>query len=60
MAAYEYRKCGMSVNATFAQCGALLENDLLNVDDGIQVQISKCPNEHSKIKLPLCCAPNKT
>jgi len=27
----------------------------LELDDGTQVQISKCPNEHGKIKSPLCC-----
>jgi len=55
MATYECSKCGMAVNATYAKCDAPLENDLLTIDDGTQVQISKCPNEHGKIKSPLCC-----
>ena len=34
---------------------AIFEDDILELDDGTQVQISKCPNEHGKIKSPLCC-----
>ncbi|MFL2739403.1 MAG: hypothetical protein ACJ0DJ_11600 [bacterium] len=55
MATYECSKCGMSVNATCAKFDVPLENDMLTIDDGTQVQISKCPNEHGKIKSPLCC-----
>ena len=55
MATYECKKCGMSVNATCGKCDALLENDILTLDDGAEVQISKCPNGHGKIKSPLCC-----
>ena len=57
MATYECSKCGMAVNAT---CDAPLENDMLTIDDGTQVQISKCPNEHGKIKSPLCCGQDMT
>ena len=32
-----------------------IENDSLKLDDGTEVQISKCPNGHGKIKSPLCC-----
>ena len=32
-----------------------LVNDILKLDDGKEVQISKCPNGHGKIKSPLCC-----
>ena len=60
MATYECSKCGMSVNATCAKCDAQLENDMLTIDDGTQVQISKCPNEHGKIKSPLCCGQDMT
>ena len=35
-------------------------NDMLTIDDGTQVQISKCPNEHGKIKSPLCCGQDMT
>jgi len=28
---------------------------MLDLDDGNQVQVSTCPNEHGKIKSPLCC-----
>ena len=50
MATYECSKCGMSVNATCAKCNAHLVNDTLKLDDGSKVQISKCPNNHGKIK----------
>jgi hypothetical protein len=60
MATYECSKCGMAVNATCAKCDAPLENDKLTIDDGTQVQISKCPNEHGKIKSPLCCGQDMT
>ena len=36
------------------------ENDMLTIDNGTQVQISKCPNEHVKIKSPLCCGQDMT
>ena len=55
MATYECDQCGMSVNAICGICDAPLEDDILELDDGTQVQISKCPNEHGKIKSPLCC-----
>ena len=45
----------MSVNATCAKCNEALVDDILKLDDGKEVQISKCPNEHGKIKSPLCC-----
>ena len=55
MATYECGKCGMAVNAACAKCHSPLVNDMLTKDDGTQVQVSKCPNEHGKIKSPLCC-----
>ena len=55
MATYECSLCGMSVNATCGKCEALLVDDLLRLNDGSNVQISKCPNEHGKIKSPTCC-----
>ena len=55
MATYECNECGMAVNATCAKCDAALVDDMLNADDSTQVQISKCPNNHGKIKSPLCC-----
>ena len=55
MATYECNKCGMAVNATCAKCDAPLVNDTLLVDDNTPVQISKCPNDHGKIKSPMCC-----
>jgi len=55
MATYTCSKCGMAVNATCAKCDAPLENDTLKLDNGTEVQISKCPNGHGKIKSPMCC-----
>ena len=55
MATYECAKCGMSVNATCGKCDAALENDSLKLENGAEVQISKCPNGHGKIKSPMCC-----
>ena len=60
MATYECSKCGIAVHATCARGDAPLENDMLTIDDGTQVQISKCPNEHGKIKSPLCCGQDMT
>ena len=34
---------------------APLIDDSLRLDDGTEVQISKCPNDHGKIKSPMCC-----
>ena len=39
----------------FAKCNDQLVNDNLKLDNGSEVQISKCPNDHGKIKSPLCC-----
>ena len=55
MATYECNKCGMSVNTTCGKCDEILVNDHLELENGSNVQISKCPNGHGKIKSPLCC-----
>ena len=55
MGTYECSNCGMSVNATCGKCDAPLVDDLLKLDNGPEVQISKCPNDHGKIKSPTCC-----
>lgn len=60
MATYECKKCGMSVNATCGACDAPLVNDNLTLDDNSQVQVSKCPNGHGKIKSPQCCGQDMT
>ena len=54
MATYECSNCGMSVNATCGKCDAPLV-DVLKLENGSEVQISKCPNDHGKIKSPTCC-----
>ena len=55
MATYECSNCGMSVNATCGKCDAPLVDDILKLENGSEVQISKCPNDHGKIKSPTCC-----
>ena len=55
MSTYECSICGMSVNATCGKCNELLVDGILKKDDGSEVQISKCPNDHGKIKSPSCC-----
>ncbi len=55
MATYSCEKCGMAVNATCAHCDKPLVNDELTRGDGSKVQVSKCPDDHGKIKSPMCC-----
>lgn len=61
MAAYTCEKCGMSVGSmTCGTCGAELEPGSLTTDAGVEVQVSRCPNGHGKIKSPMCCAEDMT
>ena len=60
MATYECSICGMAVNATCAKCGAPLVNGTIKLEDGTEVQVSKCPNDHGMIKSPLCCGQDMT
>ena len=54
MAIYECNKCGMSVKTSCAKCDEDLIDDVLKLDNGSEVQISKCPNNHeNKITLIL-------
>ncbi|NBS19234.1 MAG: hypothetical protein EBS74_05520 [Flavobacteriia bacterium] len=55
MATYECNNCGMAVNASCAKCNQPLVDDILKLDDGTQVQISRCPSCNGKIKSPSCC-----
>ena len=54
MATYECSICGMSVNATCGKSNEPLVDDTIDVE-GSEVQVSKCPNGHGKIKSPSCC-----
>ena len=54
MATYECSICGMSVNATCGKCNEPRVDDTIDAD-GCEVQVSKCPNGHGKIKSPSCC-----
>tara|TARA_B100000902_G_scaffold253129_1_gene239552 strand:- start:3648 stop:3839 length:192 start_codon:yes stop_codon:yes gene_type:complete len=60
MATYECPQCEMAVNATCAKCNEPLQDDILTLDDGSQVQISKCPECQGKIKSPQCCGEDMT
>jgi hypothetical protein len=55
MATYECNSCGMAVNASCAKCDQPLVDDVLKLDDGTEVQISRCPECEGKIKSPSCC-----
>ena len=55
MSTYECSICGMSVNATCGKCNESLIDDIFKKDDGSEVHVSKCPNDHGKIKSPSCC-----
>lgn len=60
MSTYECKSCGMSVNASCAKCNEPLENGMLALDDGSEVQISQCPSCEGKIKSPQCCGADMT
>lgn len=56
MAVYKCEKCGMSIGTmTCGQCGKELEHSTITVDDGSTVHVSKCPDDHGKVKSPMCC-----
>jgi DNA-directed RNA polymerase subunit RPC12/RpoP len=55
MATYECNNCGMAVNASCAKCDQALVDDILKLDNGTEVQISRCPECEGKIKSPSCC-----
>jgi len=55
MALYECAQCGMSVQTTCGACDAVLIDDVLVTESGAEVRIARCPNDHGKIKSPLCC-----
>ncbi len=55
MATYRCSVCNMGVNASCADCNEPLVNDTLKLDDGREVQISRCPKCGGKIKSPMCC-----
>ena len=60
METYKCDKCGMAVNANCAKCDEPLVNGLITVDDGSQVQVSKCPECEGMIKSPQCCGLDMT
>ena len=58
MATYQCGACGMAVNASCAKCDPALEDGSLKLDDGTNVQISKCPDCKGMIKGPQYCGVN--
>lgn len=57
---YRCNQCGMSVKANCGECNIPLENGVLTLDDGTNVQISQCPSCEGKIKSPQCCGHDMT
>lgn len=55
MSTYECNNCGMAVNASCAKCDQPLVDDILKLENGSEVQISRCPKCEGKIKSPSCC-----
>lgn len=55
METYKCEKCGMSVHASCGKCNTPLKNGMIKLENGKEVQVSKCPNGHGKIKSPTCC-----
>lgn len=52
---YHCVDCDMTVKGlTCAKCDTELVHDKIEVD-GKEVRVSKCPNDHGKIKSPQCC-----
>ncbi len=60
MATYQCNQCDMAVNASCANCDVPLENGTLTLDNGTEVQVSKCPSCEGKIKSPMCCGEDMT
>ncbi len=60
MSTYKCNKCDMAVNASCAKCDKPLVDDILKLDDGMEVQISRCPECEGKIKSPSCCGVEMT
>jgi hypothetical protein len=46
---YQCNECGMAVKATCANCDVPLENGLLDLSNGKQIQVSIC--QYVKVKL---------
>ena len=55
MATYRCSNCNMGVDASCTDCKEPLIDDVLTLDNGNTVQISKCPKCEGKIKSPSCC-----
>ena len=53
-ASYECSQCEMAVSASCAKCDARLVDDIVKIEDGTVVQISIRPDDHGKIKSPIC------
>ena len=60
MATYTCSKCGMTVDMHCGKCGEELVMDSIEKPDGTKVQVAKCPDDHGKIKSPMCCGQDMT
>ena len=45
----------MAVKASCGNCYVPLENGVIDLPDGSNVQVYKCPKCEGKIKSPMCC-----
>ena len=55
MVTLEYNNCGIVVNANYAKLCQALVDDILRLDYGVEVKISRYPECEGKIKSPSCC-----
>ena len=58
MTTYTCSKCVMSVKTYCGKCNEPSADDIYKLENGNEVQISKCPNNHGKIISQLCCGKN--
>tara|TARA_B100001057_G_scaffold488717_1_gene573648 strand:- start:1838 stop:2029 length:192 start_codon:yes stop_codon:yes gene_type:complete len=55
MVTLKFNNCGMVINANYAKLCQALVDDILRLDNGVEVRISRCPECEGKIKSPSCC-----
>ncbi len=61
MAAYTCEVCGMSIGTmTCGKCDKELAHGSITTDEGETVQVSECPDDHGKVKSPMCCGQDMT
>ena len=61
MAIYTCEACGMSLGTmTCGTCDKELEHGTITTNEGNEVAVSKCPDDHGMIKSPMCCGADMT